>query len=34
MEHEGPSLSCSYEPATGPYAKPDKSSPHPHTLFL
>jgi len=33
MEPEGSSL-CSQEPATGPYSKPDASSPHHPTLFL
>jgi hypothetical protein len=27
------SLPCSQEPNIGPYTKPDKSSPHLHTLF-
>jgi hypothetical protein len=33
MKHEG-LLPSSQEPATGPYSEPDKSRPHPHTLFL
>jgi hypothetical protein len=33
MEPEG-SLPCSQEPATGPYLKPDDSSPQRHTLFI
>jgi hypothetical protein len=32
MEPEG-SLSCSQEPATGPYPQPDASSPQLPTLF-
>jgi len=32
MDPEG-SLPCSQEPATGPYPKPDGSSPHLSTLF-
>jgi hypothetical protein len=27
-------FTCSQEHATGPYPEPDKSSPHPHTLFI
>jgi hypothetical protein len=33
MEPEG-SLPCLQEPATGPYPKPDESSPCVHSLFL
>jgi hypothetical protein len=32
MEAEG-SLSCSQEPATGPYPEPDESNPHIPNLF-
>jgi len=32
MESEG-SLSCSQEPASGPYPEPDESSSHPPNLF-
>jgi hypothetical protein len=32
MEHED-SLPCSQEPATGPYSKPDESSPQLHIVF-
>jgi hypothetical protein len=32
MELEG-SVPCSQDPATGPYAEPDESSPHLSTLF-
>jgi hypothetical protein len=32
MKTEG-SLSCSQEPATGPYSEPDESNAHPPTLF-
>jgi hypothetical protein len=32
MELEG-SLSCSQEPATGPYPESDESNPHPPTLL-
>jgi hypothetical protein len=32
MELEG-SLSCSQDPATGPYLEPDESSPHLPNLF-
>jgi len=28
-----PEVSCSQEPATGPYPEPDECSPHRHTLF-
>jgi hypothetical protein len=33
MESKG-SLSCSQEPATGPYSEPDQSSPYQPVLFL
>jgi hypothetical protein len=33
MEPED-SLSCSQEPAIGPYPEPDESNPHPPKLFL
>jgi hypothetical protein len=33
MVPEG-SLPCSQEPSTGPYPKPDESSPHHSILFL
>jgi hypothetical protein len=34
MEPERDSLSYSQNPAIGPYAEPDKSTPHPPVLFL
>jgi len=33
MESEG-SLSCSQEPTTQPYPKPDECSAYPHILYL